>query len=186
MYYYSTYTLQYYTAGSDWSVTTINVHYPLPSKIQCLFSLIRENIMIISAFSCICIFYLPFIQWQAAVACESSEEKHDLCESVFQGGEEEYGLLEALKFLMLAKAVELHQNMMVDQEVPVFCWLLFARDTSENPQTLLANHLSQIGFSGGVEQASMMTLTNLKLCFSILQFEDSWFNIYWQNLLCLF
>lgn len=104
-----------------------------------------------------------FIQWQAAVACESPEEKHNLCECVFQGGEEEYGLLEALKFLMLAKAVELHQNMMADQEVPVFCWLLFARDTSENPQTLLANHLSQIGFSGGVEQASMMTLADLQL-----------------------
>ncbi|KTG04166.1 hypothetical protein cypCar_00010349 [Cyprinus carpio] len=104
--------------------------------------------------------YLDLLKkkWQAAVACESPEEKHDLCESVFQGGEEEYGLLEALKFLMLAKAVELHQNMMVDQEVPVFCWLLFARDTSENPQTLLANHLSQIGFSGGVEQAKMFLL----------------------------
>ncbi|XP_059391303.1 FK506-binding protein 5-like isoform X2 [Carassius carassius] len=104
--------------------------------------------------------YLDLLKkkWQAAVACESPEEKHNLCECVFQGGDEEYGLLEALKFLMLAKAVELHQNMMVDQEVPVFCWLLFARDTSENPQTLLANHLSQIGFSGGVEQAKMFLL----------------------------
>ncbi|XP_026093398.1 uncharacterized protein LOC113066034 isoform X1 [Carassius auratus] len=104
--------------------------------------------------------YLDLLKkkWQAAVACESPEEKHNLCECVFQGGEEEYGLLEALKFLMLAKAVELHQNMMADQEVPVFCWLLFARDTSENPQTLLANHLSQIGFSGGVEQVEMFLL----------------------------
>ncbi|KTF76625.1 hypothetical protein cypCar_00035433 [Cyprinus carpio] len=99
-----------------------------------------------------------FLLWQEAAAYESSEEKHNLCERVFQGGEEEYGLLEALKFLMLAKAVELHHNMTADQEVPVFCWLLFARDTSENPQTLLANHLSQIGFSGGVEQAKMFLL----------------------------
>ncbi|XP_059380382.1 uncharacterized protein LOC132115957 isoform X1 [Carassius carassius] len=97
-------------------------------------------------------------KWQAAAACESSEEKHDLCERVFQGGEEEYGLLEALKFLMLAKAVELHHSMTADQEVPVFCWLLFARDTSENPQTLLTNHLSQIGFNGGVEQVEMFLL----------------------------
>ncbi|XP_016345506.1 neurofilament medium polypeptide [Sinocyclocheilus anshuiensis] len=104
--------------------------------------------------------YLDLLKkkWQAAAACESSEEKHNLCERVFQGGEEEYGLLEALKFLMLAKAVELHHNMTADQEVPVFCWLLFARDTSENPQTLLANHLSQIGFSGGVEQVEMFLL----------------------------
>ncbi|XP_016418532.1 fibrous sheath CABYR-binding protein isoform X2 [Sinocyclocheilus rhinocerous] len=104
--------------------------------------------------------YLDLLKkkWQAAAACESSEEKHNLCECVFQGGEEEYGLLEALKFLMLAKAVELHHNMTADQEVPVFCWLLFARDTSENPQTLLANHLSQIGSSGGVEQVEMFLL----------------------------
>uniref|UniRef100_A0A8C1XCS1 OTU deubiquitinase with linear linkage specificity a n=1 Tax=Cyprinus carpio TaxID=7962 RepID=A0A8C1XCS1_CYPCA len=104
--------------------------------------------------------YLDLLKkkWQEAAAYESSEEKHNLCERVFQGGEEEYGLLEALKFLMLAKAVELHHNMTADQEVPVFCWLLFARDTSENPQTLLANHLSQIGFSGGVEQVEMFLL----------------------------
>ncbi|XP_073686499.1 uncharacterized protein [Garra rufa] len=105
-------------------------------------------------------YYLDLFKkkWQAAAACESQEEKHNLCERVFQSGEEEYGLLEALKFLMLAEAVDLHQKMTTDQEVPVFCWLLFARDTSENPQTLLANHLSQIGFSGGVEQAKMFLL----------------------------
>ncbi len=103
-----------------------------------------------------------------------------MCECVFQGGEEEYGLLEALKFLMLAKAVELHHNMTADQEVPVFCWLLFARDTSENPQTLLANHLSQIGFSGGVEQASMMTLTNKQ------PFEDSCYKIQFKCIFALF
>lgn len=104
--------------------------------------------------------YLDLLKkkWQATAACESPEERQSLCERVFQGGEEEYGLLEALKFLMLAKAIELHGNMVADQEVPVFCWLLFARDTSENPQTLLANHLSQIGFSGGVEQVEMFLL----------------------------
>ncbi|XP_065150961.1 uncharacterized protein [Paramisgurnus dabryanus] len=106
------------------------------------------------------IYYLDLFKkkWQAAAACESPEEQQCLCDRVFQGGEEEYGLLEALKFLMLAKAIELHGNMVADQEVPVFCWLLFARDTSENPKTLLANHLSQIGFSGGVEQVEMFLL----------------------------
>ncbi|XP_056594479.1 fibrous sheath CABYR-binding protein isoform X2 [Triplophysa dalaica] len=104
--------------------------------------------------------YLDLLKkkWEAAAACESPEERQSVCDRVFQGGEEEYGLLEALKFLMLAKAIELHGNMTEDQEVPVFCWLLFARDTSENPQTLLANHLSQIGFTGGVEQVEMFLL----------------------------
>ncbi|XP_051538265.1 FK506-binding protein 5-like [Myxocyprinus asiaticus] len=105
-------------------------------------------------------YYLELLKkkWQAAAAAESPEEKQSVVECVFQGGVEEYGLLEALKFLMLAKAIELHHNMVSDQEVPVFCWLLFARDTSENPQTLLTNHLSQIGFSGGVEQVEMFLL----------------------------
>ncbi|XP_072547063.1 uncharacterized protein [Salminus brasiliensis] len=98
--------------------------------------------------------YMELLQkrWQAAAESVSLEEKQRLCERVFQSGEEEYGLLEVLKFLMLARAVELHSQMQEGQEVPVFCWLLFARDTSENPKTLLNNHLSQVGFSGGLEQ----------------------------------
>ncbi|XP_051969823.1 FK506-binding protein 5 [Xyrauchen texanus] len=105
-------------------------------------------------------YYLELLKkkWQAAAAAESPEEKQSVVDRVFQGGVEEYGLLEALKFLMLAKAIELHHNMVSDQEVPVFCWLLFARDTSENPQNLLTNHLSQIGFTGGVEQVEMFLL----------------------------
>lgn len=77
-----------------------------------------------------------------------------MCEGVFQGGEEEYALLEVLKFLMLVKAVELHSKMQAEQDVPVFCWLLFARDTSENPTMFFRNHLSQVGFSGGLEQVT--------------------------------
>ncbi|XP_036414125.1 uncharacterized protein LOC118798717 [Colossoma macropomum] len=104
--------------------------------------------------------YLELLQkrWQAAAETESLEEKQRLCERVFQGREEEYGLLEVLKFLMLARAVELHGKMQAGEEVPVFCWLLFARDTSENPKTLLSNHLSQVGFGGGVEQVEMFLL----------------------------
>ncbi|XP_022522731.2 titin isoform X2 [Astyanax mexicanus] len=104
--------------------------------------------------------YMELLQkrWQAAVESVSLEERQHLCERVFQSGEEEYGLLEVLKFLMLATAVELHGQMMAGQEVPVFCWLLFARDTSETPKTLLNNHLSQVGFSGGLEQVEMFLL----------------------------
>ncbi|XP_030625664.1 treacle protein [Chanos chanos] len=105
--------------------------------------------------------FLELLQkkWQAAAsAAPGSEERERVCEELFQSGEEEYGLLEALKFLMLAKAVELHGNMQAGQDVPVFCWLLFARDTSPCPRTLLVNHLSQIGFSGGAEQVEMFLL----------------------------
>ncbi|KAI5612517.1 fibrous sheath CABYR-binding protein-like, partial [Silurus asotus] len=91
-------------------------------------------------------------QWKAAAELESPEDKQSMCDQVFQGGEEEYALLEVLKFLMLVKAVEFHSKMQEQQEVPIFCWLLFARDTSENPKTFFSNHLSQVGFSGGLEQ----------------------------------
>ncbi|MCJ8745684.1 hypothetical protein PDJAM_G00133050 [Pangasius djambal] len=104
--------------------------------------------------------YLELLQktWQAAAESESLEDKQGVCDHVFQGGEEEYGLLEVLKFLMLVKAVEFHSKMQADQEVPVFCWLLFARDTSENPRMFFSNHLSQVGFSGGLEQVEMFLL----------------------------
>ncbi|XP_047664763.1 uncharacterized protein YFR016C isoform X2 [Tachysurus fulvidraco] len=104
--------------------------------------------------------YLELLQktWQAAAESETLEEKLGLCDHVFQGGEEEYALLEVLKFLMLVKAVELHKQMQAQQDVPVFCWLLFARDTSENPKMFFSNHLSQVGFSGGLEQVEMFLL----------------------------
>uniref|UniRef100_A0A4W4ETR7 OTU domain-containing protein n=1 Tax=Electrophorus electricus TaxID=8005 RepID=A0A4W4ETR7_ELEEL len=104
--------------------------------------------------------YLELLQkkWQTAAETESPEEKQLACERTFQGREEEYGLLEALKLLMLARAVEFHSQMHAGQDVPVFCWLLFARDTSGNPRTFLTNHLSQVGFSGGLEQVEMFLL----------------------------
>ena len=80
------------------------------------------------------------------------EEREALCQEVFQGREEEYGLLEALKFLMLRTAVELHGASERGDAVPEFCCLLFARDSSRCPRSLLTNHLQHVGFSGGLEQ----------------------------------
>lgn len=84
--------------------------------------------------------------------CPSVAERQRLCESLFQGGEEELGLLEALKLLMLARALELHGRMQAEGDVPLFCWLLFARDSSDCPRSFLSNHLSHVGLSAGLEQ----------------------------------
>ncbi|KAM9331916.1 uncharacterized protein KZ484_017155 [Pholidichthys leucotaenia] len=97
-------------------------------------------------------------KWQAAVACGSAAEQLQLCEQVFQGGEEELGLLEALKLLMLGRAVELHGRMQGGEDVPLFCWLLFARDSSDSLHSFLANHLSHVGLSAGLEQVEMFLL----------------------------
>ncbi|XP_070784647.1 uncharacterized protein [Enoplosus armatus] len=97
-------------------------------------------------------------KWQAAVDCCSAVERQQLCERVFQGGEEELGLLEALKLLMLGRAVELHSCMQSGGDVPLFCWLLFARDSSDRPRSFLSNHLSHVGLSAGLEQVEMFLL----------------------------
>lgn len=97
-------------------------------------------------------------KWQAAVDCSSAVERQQLCEQVFQGGEEELGLLEALKLLMLGRAVELHSCMQGGGDVPLFCWLLFARDSSVCPRSFLSNHLRHVGLSAGLEQVEMFLL----------------------------
>ncbi|KAF7660795.1 hypothetical protein LDENG_00275470 [Lucifuga dentata] len=96
--------------------------------------------------------------WQEAVCCSSAVERQQLCDHVFQGGEEELGLLEALKLLMLSRAVELHGCMQGGGDVPLFCWLLFARDSSGCPRSFLSNHLSHVGLSAGLEQVEMFLL----------------------------
>lgn len=107
-----------------------------------------------------------WFQWQAAVDCSSAAERQQLCESVFQGGEEELGLLEALKLLMLWRAVQLHSSMQAGGDVPLFCWLLFARDTSDCPRSFLSNHLSRVGLSAGLEQVRE-TLAFCFVCFPL-------------------
>lgn len=104
--------------------------------------------------------YLELLQnrWREAVDCSSASERHQLCERVFQYGEEELGLLEALKLLMLSRAVELHGRMQAGEDVPLFCWLLFARDSSDSPHTFLSNHLRHVGVGAGLEQVEMFLL----------------------------
>ncbi|XP_076151499.1 ubiquitin thioesterase otulin isoform X2 [Alosa pseudoharengus] len=104
--------------------------------------------------------YLQLLKrrWQGAVEARGQQDREALCQQVFQGGEEEYGLLEAVKFLMLRTAVELHGASERGESVPEFCWLLFARDSSRCPRTLLTNHLLHVGSSGGLEQVEMFLL----------------------------
>ncbi|KAJ8272687.1 hypothetical protein GJAV_G00092250 [Gymnothorax javanicus] len=97
-------------------------------------------------------------RWEAVARAGSSQERQAVCAEVFQGEEEEYGLLEVMKLLMLRTAVRLHALMQGDADVPVFCWLLFARDSSSCPRDLLVNHLRHVGSSGGLEQVEMFLL----------------------------
>lgn len=76
------------------------------------------------------------------------------CDELFTNEEEEYSLYEAVKFLMLNRAIELYDDKEKGEEVPFFSVLLFARDTSSDPGQLLRNHLNQVGHTGGLEQVS--------------------------------
>ncbi|XP_061777738.1 uncharacterized protein LOC133569422 [Nerophis ophidion] len=104
--------------------------------------------------------YVEILQnkWRAAAGCSSAEERLQLCEAIFQGCEEELAMLEALKLLMLARAVELHADMRAGRDVPLFCWLLFARDSSDCPRSFLINHLGHVGLDAGLEQVEMFLL----------------------------
>uniref|UniRef100_A0A3Q4H4U9 OTU deubiquitinase with linear linkage specificity b n=1 Tax=Neolamprologus brichardi TaxID=32507 RepID=A0A3Q4H4U9_NEOBR len=61
-------------------------------------------------------------------------------------------------FRPLHRAAELHSCMQGGEDVPLFCWLLFARDSSDCPRSFLSNHLSHVGLTAGLEQVEMFLL----------------------------
>ena len=61
-------------------------------------------------------------------------------------------LMEGVKLLMFLTAASLHGDMQQGNDVPVFVWLIFARDTSEDIVSFVKNHLNSIGDTGGLEQ----------------------------------
>ncbi|KAM3927725.1 ubiquitin thioesterase otulin isoform 2-T2 [Leptodactylus fuscus] len=96
-------------------------------------------------------------KWLEMTEIQNPDKKQAACDEVFQN-EEEYCLYEAIKFLMLKTAIDLFNASEEGKEVPVFSWLLFARNTSNNPCEFLQNHLNHVGHSGGLEQVEMFLL----------------------------
>ncbi|XP_067857992.1 fap1 adhesin-like [Heptranchias perlo] len=97
-------------------------------------------------------------KWTHICGMDSLEERQAACEEVFRSDTEEYRLYEAMKIVMLAKAIELDGDKVQEREVPLFCWLLFARDTSTDPYHFMKNHLNHIGCTGGLDQVEMFLL----------------------------
>ncbi|XP_062939571.1 ubiquitin thioesterase otulin isoform X3 [Cynocephalus volans] len=91
--------------------------------------------------------------WAGLAEMRTAEARQIACDELFTNEEEEYSLYEAVKFLMLNRAIELYDDKEKGKEVPFFSVLLFARDTSNDPGQLLKNHLNQVGHTGGLEQA---------------------------------
>ena len=61
-------------------------------------------------------------------------------------------LLEAVKVLMMLNALSLYEDNLCGNRVPIFVWLLYARDSSHTPEKLFRNHIDRIGDTSGVEQ----------------------------------
>ncbi|XP_068092825.1 ubiquitin thioesterase otulin [Hyperolius riggenbachi] len=96
-------------------------------------------------------------KWAEISKMKICDDKQKACDEIFQN-EGEHSLYEAVKFLMLRTAIDLFNANEEGKEVPVFSWLLFARNTSNNPCEFMKNHLNQVGHSGGLEQVEMFLL----------------------------
>ncbi|XP_078096737.1 ubiquitin thioesterase otulin-like isoform X2 [Mustelus asterias] len=97
-------------------------------------------------------------KWTQICEMDSLEERQAVCEEVFKNDQEEYRLYEAMKILMLVKAIDLDCDKVQEKEIPLFCWLLFARDTSTDPYRFMQNHLNHVGCTGGLDQVEMFLL----------------------------
>ncbi|XP_066482331.1 ubiquitin thioesterase otulin isoform X2 [Tiliqua scincoides] len=97
-------------------------------------------------------------KWEMMSEMKTLADRQAACDELFRSEEDEYKLYEAVKFLMLNTAIKLYEDNEKGKDVPVFAWLLFARDTSSNPSQLMENHLNQLGHTGGLEQVEMFLL----------------------------
>lgn len=66
--------------------------------------------------------------------------------------------MEAIKLLMLEQAVLMFSRMQQAEEVPVWVYILFARDTSPDPQKFMTQHLNRVGDTGGLEQVTLVDI----------------------------
>ncbi|XP_077789483.1 ubiquitin thioesterase otulin isoform X2 [Podarcis muralis] len=116
------------------------------SKVENLVDEIKDCLMLLKS------------KWKRMSEMKAFAERQVACDELFRSEEDEYKLYEAVKFLMLNTAIHLYEDNEKGKEVPVFAWLLFARDTSSNPSQLMENHLNQLGHTGGLEQVEMFLL----------------------------
>lgn len=90
--------------------------------------------------------------------CDCTAWRNRLCSVWNSDPEREIRLMEAVKLHMLATATQLYHHLQSSQHVPEFVGLLFARDTSPDPISLMVNHLNQVGDTAGLEQVDMCLL----------------------------
>ncbi|XP_028659634.1 inactive ubiquitin thioesterase OTULINL-like [Erpetoichthys calabaricus] len=98
------------------------------------------------------------MQWGEMYRLKEKKDREKACKMLFSDESMEYKIYEAVKFLMLYLAIEMFEGINQGQDVPNFCRMLFARDTSLDPVSFMLNHLNCIGDTGGLEQIEMFLL----------------------------
>lgn len=102
---------------------------------------------------------LLFSKFEEARSIESQKERENWTINLLNSDHScDLYLMEGIKLLMLLNVLDLKQKQERGDDVPIFVWLLFARDTSETPQQFVKNHLNALGDSGGIEQVEMFLL----------------------------
>ncbi|XP_059801146.1 ubiquitin thioesterase otulin-like isoform X2 [Hypanus sabinus] len=91
-------------------------------------------------------------EWAFIRSMQSETERTNACRDLIEDQVTEQKIYEAVKFLMLYKAIHLHNAMENGRNVPEFCKHLFARSTSLYPYYLMINHLNLIGHSRDFEE----------------------------------
>ncbi|XP_067858003.1 ubiquitin thioesterase otulin-like isoform X2 [Heptranchias perlo] len=97
-------------------------------------------------------------KWTAICCLESETGRANECGDLVEDEETEQRMYEAMKFLMLYKAIHLHNALENGRNVPEFCKHLFTRSTSLYPYYLMVNHLNLIGHTRNLEETEMELL----------------------------
>ncbi|XP_069770335.1 uncharacterized protein [Narcine bancroftii] len=97
-------------------------------------------------------------KWTLICSIQSETGRANEYKSLVEDQVTEKKVYEAIKFLMLYKAIHLHNTMENRRAVPEFCKHLFARSTSPYPYHLMINHLNLIGHTRCFEETEMELL----------------------------
>lgn len=92
-------------------------------------------------------------KWALICSIQSESGRANECKKLVEDQVTEQKVYEGIKFLMLYKAIHLHNTMENGRTVPEFCKHLFARSTSLYPYYLMINHLNLIGHTRCFEEA---------------------------------
>uniref|UniRef100_UPI00398EA27B ubiquitin thioesterase otulin-like n=1 Tax=Pristiophorus japonicus TaxID=55135 RepID=UPI00398EA27B len=97
-------------------------------------------------------------KWTAICRIESETGRANECGNLVEDEVTEQRIYEAMKFLMLYKAIHLYNALENGRNVPEFCKHLFVRNTSLYPYYLMVNHLNLIGHTRSLEETEMQLL----------------------------